>query len=81
MRPLLSRSCSLVRGKSNLQNADPEACTQGGTQRFQVQKPAKKCIFLFLKLTGHTYACNHLTNSKYAVHAITGNGNYANLLK
>ena len=30
---------------------------------------------------GQTYACNNLTSFWNAAHAITGNGNYANLLK
>jgi hypothetical protein len=29
-----------------------------------------------VKLTGHTYPCNSLTNFTYEVHAMTGNGNY-----
>jgi hypothetical protein len=45
------------------------------------KKPAKFFIRKFVKLTGHNYAYNNLTNFEYVVHAITGNGNYANLLK
>ena len=35
----------------------------------------------YVKLTDHTYACNSLTNFKYEVHAVTGNGNGVNQLK
>ena len=35
----------------------------------------------FVKLTGHTCACNCLTNFQYAEHAMTGNGKYELLLK
>ena len=34
-----------------------------------------------MKLTGHTYAYNSLTNFQYEVHAMTGNGNQVNLPK
>ena len=34
-----------------------------------------------VKLTDHTSACNSLTNFEYEPHAMTGNGNYVNLLK
>lgn len=33
------------------------------------------------KITDHTCACIDLTNSKYVVHAMTGNGSCVNLLK
>jgi len=45
------------------------------------QNPAKNGIQKFVKLTGHTYACNSLTNFQYEVHAMTGNRNQVNLLK
>ena len=35
----------------------------------------------FVKLIGHCYACNSLTNFYYEAHAITGNGNLVNLMK
>ena len=54
----------------------------GSTQRFQITKnPPKIYIRKFVKSTGHTYACNNLTSFAYVAYAITGNGNYANLLK
>ena len=34
----------------------------------------------FVKLTGHTFACNCLTKFQYAEHAMTGNGKYGKLL-
>ena len=34
-----------------------------------------------MKLTGHTYVCNSLTNFEYELHVISGNGNDLNLLK
>ena len=34
-----------------------------------------------VKLTDHNSACNSLTNFEYDPHAMTGNGNYVNLLK
>ena len=34
-----------------------------------------------MKVTGHTFSCNDLTNFKYQVHAMTGNGNFANLFE
>jgi hypothetical protein len=42
---------------------------------------AKITFEKFVKLTGHTYAYNSLTNFQYEVHAMTGNGNQVNLLK
>ena len=45
------------------------------------QNHAKNRIQKFVKLTGHTYAYNSLTNFQYEVHAMTGNGNQVNLLK
>jgi hypothetical protein len=45
------------------------------------KNPPEIYIRKFVKLTGHTYACNNLTNFAFAALAITGNGNYANLLK
>ncbi len=45
------------------------------------KNPPEIYIRKFVKLTGHTYACNNLTSFAYAAHAITGNGNDANLLK
>ena len=45
------------------------------------QKPAKNMITNFVKLTGHTYACNSLTNFEYKGHAKTGNGIDSNQLK
>ena len=50
-------------------------------QRFQITKNAKNYIFFFVKLIGHTYACKILTNFKYAVRVITGNGNHDDLLQ
>ena len=35
----------------------------------------------FVKVTGHTFSCNDLTNFKYQVRAMTGNGNFANLFE
>ena len=43
------------------------------------QKPAKKQMRKFVKLTGHTYTWNSLTNFQHE--AMTGNGNQVNLLK
>ena len=34
-----------------------------------------------VKLTNYTSACNSWTNFEYDPHAMTGNGNYVNLLK
>ena len=34
-----------------------------------------------MKLIGHTYDCNSLTNFAYEVNEMTGNGNCVNLLK
>ena len=44
------------------------------------QKSAKNKITNFVKLTGHTYVCNSLTNFEYKGHAMTGNGTDKNLL-
>jgi hypothetical protein len=44
------------------------------------QNAAKILIGKFVKLTGHTYAYNNLTNFKYVAHAFTENENYANHL-
>ena len=41
------------------------------------RKTSKNYIEQFVKFTGHTYACNSLTNFAYEVYAMTGNGNYA----
>ena len=81
MRPLLSRSCSLVRGRSNLQNADPEACTRGGTQMFRMIKTRQKLNKKLVKLTGYAYGCNILTHFENKALAMTGNRNLVNLLK
>ena len=51
------------------------------SQRFQLPKTRQNKITNFVKLTGHTYASNSLTNFEYKGHAKTGNGNDANLLK
>ena len=32
-----------------------------------------------MKLTGHSFSCNTLTNFEYHMRAMTGNGNYVNL--
>ena len=32
-------------------------------------------------VSGYIYACNSLTNFKFEVHAMTGNGSYVNFLK
>ena len=34
-----------------------------------------------MKLIGHTYDCNSLTNFEYEVNEMTGNGSNVNLLK
>ena len=44
------------------------------------KKLAKNRVGKFEKLTGHTYACNNLTNLCSETHSITGNGNDVNLL-
>ena len=49
--------------------------------RFQITKTRQKLLNFFVKLTGHTYACNILTDFEYAVRVITGNGNYVDLLQ
>ena len=58
-----------------------EIINNDGKQRFQITKPAKNYLRQFVKLNGHTCACNNLTTFKNAVRAITGNRNNANLLK
>jgi len=45
------------------------------------QNPAKKYTQKLVKLTDHTCACNNLTSFEYEDYAMTGNGNYGNLLK
>ena len=45
------------------------------------KKPAKNEIQIFVKFTDRTYACNDLTNFEGEAQAMTGNGNYVNMLK
>ena len=35
----------------------------------------------FVKLIGYSYACKCFTSFEYKLNAMTGNGNYVNLLK
>ena len=53
----------------------------GHPQLCPMAKTRQKLDLTFVKLTDHTFFCNILTNFEYGEHAMTGNGNYANLLK
>ena len=45
------------------------------------KNPPSLRFFKFVKVTGHTFFCNDLTNFKYQMRAMTGNGNFANLFE
>ena len=48
--------------------------------RAKLQEPVKNKITNFVKLTGHTYAWNSLTNFENEARAMTGNKNNVNWL-
>ena len=53
----------------------------GRTVGSYYKKPAKNEIQKFVKLNDRVYACNDLTNFEGEAQAMTGNGNYVNMLK
>ena len=53
----------------------------GRTVGSYCKKTAKNEIQKFVKLTDRTDACNDLTNFEGEAQAMTGNGNYVNMLK
>ena len=45
------------------------------------RNPPNLRFLKFVKVTGHTFFCDDLTNFKYQVRAMTGNGKFANLFE
>ena len=58
-------------------NYCPEKCRPKNHKDWVYCWNNKKYIEQFVKFTGHTNACNNLTNFAYVVNVMTGNGNYA----